>query len=522
MTEGPFIPSHSRRSFIVSAAAIAGVSALPLRMADAGPVARWHRLNLSDPKFPKKRLDSYKKAISAMLKLPPTDPRNWYRNAFVHTLDCPHGNWWFVVWHRGYIGWFERTCRELSGDPDFALPYWDWTAQPYIPADFFNDVLNPANPAYINSLAVFQKELSNPMSAFWKSLTPAQLAQLKLRGYNSMADVWAGVVGDPMFFPPAQARTLTQANPNFDTATKNAVSISTIKAALAPKNFIDFGSKKAPYHSAMAGFGILEGQPHNLVHNCIGGFMSDFLSPVDPLFFMHHANIDRLWQVWTLKQQGLGLPTLPQGADLAEWSREPFLFYIDAAGKPVAKNRAGDYATIGDFDYDYQPGSGEAVLTARAALGSMAPAKLYKGSVKHAALATAAPAISEINVPKETLTRVSEATDPSTMYAEISLVPPAQTLGVRFNVTLDGTTGKAGMVSAENPHYVAALEFFGAHHHTDKPVTFMVPLSNSLKSLRLTKALNTAAPLVLQVAAESKTPGTPVEAAISAVTVGTF
>ena len=46
-----------------------------------------------------------------MLGLPATDPRNWYRYALIHALDCPHGNWWFLPWHRGYLGWFERICR---------------------------------------------------------------------------------------------------------------------------------------------------------------------------------------------------------------------------------------------------------------------------------------------------------------------------------------------------------------------------------------------------------------------------
>ena len=37
-------------------------------------------------------------------------------------------------------------------------------------------------------------------------------------------------------------------------------------------------------------------------------FFADFLSPVDPIFFLHHANMDRLWDVWTRKQQALRLP----------------------------------------------------------------------------------------------------------------------------------------------------------------------------------------------------------------------
>ncbi|HEX6160480.1 MAG TPA: tyrosinase family protein, partial [Thermoanaerobaculia bacterium] len=37
---------------------------------------------------------------------------------------------------------------------------------------------------------------------------------------------------------------------------------------------------------------------HNFIHNWIGGHMRLGVSPNDPMFFMHHANIDRLWAMW--------------------------------------------------------------------------------------------------------------------------------------------------------------------------------------------------------------------------------
>jgi tyrosinase len=44
--------------------------------------------------------------------------------------------------------------------------------------------------------------------------------------------------------------------------------------------------------------GILERTPHNHVHNNIGGFMPNSNSPRDPIFMMHHGNIDRIWASW--------------------------------------------------------------------------------------------------------------------------------------------------------------------------------------------------------------------------------
>lgn len=49
----------------------------------------------------------------------------------------------------------------------------------------------------------------------------------------------------------------------------------------------------------------LEGHIHAGVHNAVGGDMAGTASPTDPLFFLHHANIDRLWSVWQARHPGL-------------------------------------------------------------------------------------------------------------------------------------------------------------------------------------------------------------------------
>ena len=49
----------------------------------------------------------------------------------------------------------------------------------------------------------------------------------------------------------------------------------------------------------------LEGHIHGGVHNAVGGDMAGSASPSDPLFFLHHANMDRLWSVWQTAHPGL-------------------------------------------------------------------------------------------------------------------------------------------------------------------------------------------------------------------------
>src|SRR5579863_716449 len=98
----------TRRNFIKTAITAVGATALPFGELAAQSRAKYRRYNV-ESEDGRKALASYSKGVQAMLSLPPDDPRNWFRNAFVHLMDCPHGNWWFYVWHRGFIGYFEQT-----------------------------------------------------------------------------------------------------------------------------------------------------------------------------------------------------------------------------------------------------------------------------------------------------------------------------------------------------------------------------------------------------------------------------
>ncbi|RYP05075.1 hypothetical protein DL765_009954 [Monosporascus sp. GIB2] len=42
----------------------------------------------------------------------------------------------------------------------------------------------------------------------------------------------------------------------------------------------------------------LEGTPHGAIHSAVGGDLSPPTSPNDPIFFLHHVQIDRLWYLW--------------------------------------------------------------------------------------------------------------------------------------------------------------------------------------------------------------------------------
>ncbi|MGH9561583.1 MAG: tyrosinase family protein, partial [Terracidiphilus sp.] len=349
--------------------ATAGAAALSPYLAMAQAPAKYRRYNVTSPGG-QKALASYANGIQAMLGLRPDHPQNWFRNAFVHLMDCPHGNWWFYVWHRGYVGYFEETIRNLSGDPTFAMPYWDWTQLPQIPDSMFNGVLTPTNSAfepYTKDIATFTSFVQPALKSYWGGLNNNQRVQLNRRGYTSFDAMWNDVTGftptPPPHINPANmafaqtpySRFLSATNPKLPEQVAYNVSQFVVYSGLIPTSFYDpinqisFNSSKTPSHNTPPSgpnvFATLEGLPHNSVHNCIGGYppipngpwgnMTNNLSPVDPIFFLHHSNMDRLWDVWTRKQQALKLPYLPDKADFPTWANEPFLFYVDGNGKQV-------------------------------------------------------------------------------------------------------------------------------------------------------------------------------------------
>jgi len=89
----------------------------------------------------------------------------------------------------------------------------------------------------------------------------------------------------------------------------------------------------------------LEGNPHGTVHVMVGWEMGAVeTSARDPIFWAHHTNIDRLWEVW------LGLDTTKHKNPTDKtWLNTPFTF--DTAGKKSRK--AEDLLKTTDLWYQY-------------------------------------------------------------------------------------------------------------------------------------------------------------------------
>jgi tyrosinase len=180
--------------------------------------------------------------------------------------QCQHGSWYFLPWHRGYLLAFEAVVRDaiaqLKGPSDWALPYWN----------YFGPGQNPLPHAF-----------GLPDWPDGKGDNPLYVKARYGPGNNGtvyvpLNQVNLDALGDPDFTGPGGG-----GGPGF--------------------GGIDTGFS----HSGRT-HGALESQPHDQVHVLVGGSDGNTNMPglmsvpdtagLDPIFWLHHANIDRLWEVW--------------------------------------------------------------------------------------------------------------------------------------------------------------------------------------------------------------------------------
>ena len=213
-------------------------------------------------------------------KLPPY----WVQS--LYWKQCQHGSWYFLPWHRGHLLSFETIVREAIKQEmiedekkgikvnyhwtDWALPYWN----PADPKDNYRATRIP--PAFTNEYMPDGSE--NPL-------------YIKKRN------------GELVTLPQEIAKGTAEAKQRYELIQRNVLSL---KQALTQPSFIGtsnsstgFGGLKTSFSHDPVAFGQIESNPHNNIHGLVGGLMGDGVTAgLDPIFWLHHANIDRLWEVW--------------------------------------------------------------------------------------------------------------------------------------------------------------------------------------------------------------------------------
>lgn len=220
-----------------------------------------------------------------------------------HIDSMTGGNVWahqrpaFLPWHREYLRRYELALQEH--DPNVTLPYWDWTvdnsaASSIWDADFMGGDGTGADSRV--EIGAFAHASGN-----WDlTLGPGPVYLQREFGQRS----GAGSLPTP-----------TQVDNCLDQTPYDASPWNTTVAA-------SFRNRLEGWTGA--------GSIHNRVHLWVGGAMLHESSPNDPVFWLHHCNVDRLWAQWQREHpaqvyhpQGVAGDTGPAGHNLND-SMQPW------------------------------------------------------------------------------------------------------------------------------------------------------------------------------------------------------
>ena len=237
----------------------------------------------------------YARGVKAMQQRPLADPTSWRFYGGIHDFDqslwtsfgfwkagepkpsaanrstywqqCQHGTWYFLPWHRGYLLALEAILRkaitDAGGPTDWALPYWN----------YFDATEADLPPAFA-SAGWPDGQNDNPLFV--------------RRRY--------GPDGDGTVTVPAEDVNLLAMDDDHFVGSGTAVDPG-------------FGGADHGFQNRGRDHGGVERMPHDQVHGSVGGLLggdprrpglmsTPQTAALDPIFYLHHANIDRLWEAW--------------------------------------------------------------------------------------------------------------------------------------------------------------------------------------------------------------------------------
>ncbi|KAK8127119.1 Monooxygenase [Apiospora kogelbergensis] len=175
----------------------------------------------------------------------------------------------FLPWHRYFVQLYHAQLRECGYTGPMA--YWDWTLDAADPAksSIWTLLGGNGNPDKVEKTGAQE----------WMCVTDGPFRELR-PAYR-----------EKEYAPHCLARDFFDGKERPGTMRGSAYNAQEVEFINGQKTYADFRL-------------YLESIPHGSIHSAVGGQKGDMkpsTSPNDPLFFLHHTQIDRLWYLW---QQG--------------------------------------------------------------------------------------------------------------------------------------------------------------------------------------------------------------------------
>ncbi|GAA1190437.1 tyrosinase [Kitasatospora gansuensis] len=219
----------------------------------------------------------------------------WHHLAMTSPVP-PGGDWMvrngahrgpvFLPWHRVMLGLLEANLQRVLAEPDFGLPYWDWSADGSLAAPQSAPIWKPAwmgGQGQPVTTGPFVFDAADPDSFRVRIETTPNVTLRQVE--RGLRRAFGRPTGSPTL---PTAADLGRA---FDTRQPPAGDPD-----LATYDFTPWNAGSRGFRNQLEGFrgpGL-----HNQVHRWVGGDMGPASSPNDPVFFLHHCNVDRIWEGW--------------------------------------------------------------------------------------------------------------------------------------------------------------------------------------------------------------------------------
>lgn len=199
----------------------------------------------------------------------------------------------FLPWHREFLRQFELELQDVSANPKLTIPYWDWVEYREL-ADNMPDGsgVGAGFPFTTNFMGGMGTGTDNRVEtgAFAES-SGWQLNVITGNDSGSARDnttyLRRGEGQNPNSLPSSVTQDACLSTNPYDQAPFNEPNYGSGGISPAEQAEIDASFRKK-----------LEWGLHNGPHVWIGGNMIPMTSPNDPIFFLHHCNVDKIWAVW--------------------------------------------------------------------------------------------------------------------------------------------------------------------------------------------------------------------------------
>ncbi|KAK1439689.1 hypothetical protein QVD17_05509 [Tagetes erecta] len=302
------------------------------------PVEKTLRMRWPAHKGTNKQVQDYKRAIQAMRDLPDDHPHSFKSQAKIHCAYCNggytqvensypdndiqiHNSWLFFPFHRWYLYFYERILGNLINEPEFALPFWKWDepAGMPIPKMFLQDIhgiLNPLYDVYRNCDHVLDRIVDLDYDGTDKDVSDQKQIACNL------STVYRDLIrngGDTLSFFGGEY--VAGDKP----VASGAKSVGSVEAGCHTAVHAWVGAKYEPNKEDMGNF---------------------YSSGYDPLFYCHHANVDRMWKLWKdLNPSEHADPIDP------DWLNASYVFYDENQDLVRVYNK--DSVNLDKLKYNY-------------------------------------------------------------------------------------------------------------------------------------------------------------------------